>query len=145
MRKRTKARELALQVLYQVEITKYNFETCFADFCKPRKRGRGSIRQFTEDLVRGVVEHKDEIDKVISEAAENWQLGRMAVVDKNILRMAAFELMFADDIPPKVSINEAIDIAKKYGDQNSSKFVNGILDNINKKHKKASQPPFLHK
>lgn len=141
MRKRTKARELALQVLYQIEITKDSPEACLADFWgNHEEEAEPSVRKFAEDLVYGAAAHKEEIDAAISAAAENWHLDRMAVVDKNILRMAAYELLFAVDIPPKVSINEAIDIAKKYGDQNSSKFVNGILDNINKKQRKPIKP-----
>jgi transcription antitermination factor NusB len=76
------------------------------------------------------------IDKVISDYATNWELKRMAVTDRNILRFATYELLFMKDIPPKVSINEAIDIAKKYGDRDSGKFVNGILDKINKTERK---------
>lgn len=134
MRKRSKAREFALQVLYQIEVTKDTPQACLEDFWKSRQgeESHASVKEFTENLVKEVAGHKDELDKMISEAAQNWELDRMAVVDKNILRMAACELLFMPDIPPKVAINEAIDIAKKYGDENSGKFVNGILDNINK-------------
>jgi N utilization substance protein B len=82
--------------------------------------------------VLGVSNKTEKIDKVISECATNWQLNRMAVIDRNILRAAAYELLFADGIPPKVAINEAIDMAKRYGDSESGKFVNGVLDKINK-------------
>jgi len=133
MRKRTRAREFALQVLYQIEVSRIPVAACLDDFWKNRETApEEAIRAFTESLVRGVVAQQDEIDKVIGEAAENWHLNRMAVVDKNILRLATYELLFMGDIPPKVSINEAIDIAKKYGDQDSSKFVNGVLDKINR-------------
>jgi len=133
MRKRTKAREFALQVLYQIDITKGDSKACLEDFWKSREyEAEASVKEFTESLVFGVARYKDKIDKVISDAAENWQLGRMATVDRNILRMSTYELLFMSDIPPKVSINEAIDIAKKYGDQDSSRFVNGILDKISK-------------
>jgi len=133
MRKRTKAREFALQILYQIDITKDDMAACLADFWKNREgEPESAIKVFAENLVTGIVGHKDEIDKAISEAAQNWQLERMAVVDRNILRLATYELLCREDIPPKVSINEAIDIAKKYGDQDSGKFVNGILDKISK-------------
>jgi len=133
MRKRTKAREFALQILYQVEISKNGLQNCLNDFWKNREcTTNDAIREFTESLVRGICDRREEIDKVITKATENWQLSRMAAVDRNILRMASYELLFMPDIPPKVSINEAIDIAKKYGDQDSSKFVNGVLDKINK-------------
>jgi len=133
MRKRTRAREAALQILYQVDITKSDAKACFEDFWNSREESvDGPVKDFAEELVFGVFDNRDEIDKSISEAAENWQLNRMAVVDRNILRITTYELMFRQDIPPKVSINEAIEIAKKYGDPDSSKFVNGILDKINK-------------
>jgi N utilization substance protein B len=77
------------------------------------------------------------VDRTIGKCAENWEMERMATVDRNILRIACFELMFAEGIPPKVAINEAIDIAKKYGDKDSGKFVNGILDRINKTERRS--------
>jgi len=133
MRKRTKAREFALQILYQIDITKSDAGSTIEDFWKNREIDtEGVVKEFAEGIILGVIEHKDEIDKAISEAAENWELGRMAVVDRNILRMTTYELLHRQDIPPKVSINEAIEIAKKYGDRDSGKFVNGILDKINK-------------
>ena len=85
---------------------------------------------FMESLVKGVIEHREEIDEMIVKYAKNWNLGRMAVIDRNILRLAAYEMMFRGDIPPVVSINEAVDIAKKYSTDDSGKFVNGILDQI---------------
>jgi N utilization substance protein B len=81
-------------------------------------------------LVRGVCKHKEEIDRIINETSENWKLDRMGIVDRNILRFAIFELMFADDIPSNVSMNEAIEIAKRYGTADSPSFINGILDKI---------------
>ncbi|MCX5716239.1 MAG: transcription antitermination factor NusB [Candidatus Omnitrophica bacterium] len=133
MRKRTRAREFALQVLYQLDITKSPSPDCLLDFWKNREAEvEPSVKEFAEAIVREVEAHSKEIDKAISESAENWELGRMATVDRNILRAATCELLFMPDIPPKVAINEAIDIAKKYGDKDSSKFVNGILDKINK-------------
>jgi len=91
-----------------------------------------SVRGFAEDIVNGVNSNKEELDRTITTYAANWEMGRMATVDRNILRIASYELLFAEDIPPKVAINEAIEMAKKYGDKNSGKFVNGILDKINK-------------
>jgi N utilization substance protein B len=133
MRKRTQAREFALQVLYQIDITRVDPGVCLEDFWKRREeKAEAEVREFAEAIVYGTVEHKPDIDKTISGAAQNWELNRMAVVDRNILRMTAYELLYRTDIPPKVSINEAIEIAKRYGDQDSGKFVNGILDKINK-------------
>ena len=132
MRKRTKAREYALQILYAIDITKDDPKSCIEHFWEGNNEVESDIREFSESLVLGVAEKKDEIDKMISTYATNWQLERMAVIDRNVLRFAAYELLFMKDIPPKVSINEAIDIAKKFGGNDSGKFVNGILDKINK-------------
>lgn len=89
-----------------------------------------SIRLFAEPLIRGTLQHRDEIDAHIRRVARNWDLHRMAVVDRNILRLAVYEMMFRDDIPPVVSINEAVDIAKRFSTQDSGRFVNGILDKL---------------
>jgi len=132
MRKRTKARECALQILYAIDITGDAPKECMEMFWNNYEDVEPDIREFADALVLGVSKNKEKIDKVISDYATNWQMKRMAVIDRNILRFAAYELLFAADIPPKVSINEAIDIAKKYGEKDSGKFVNGILDKINK-------------
>jgi N utilization substance protein B len=89
-----------------------------------------ATREFADGLIRGVVEHRPELDQRITQFAQNWDLKRMAVVDRNILRLAIFEMYFRQDIPPVVSINEAVDIAKKFSTADSGKFVNGILDRI---------------
>jgi N utilization substance protein B len=132
MRKRTKARECALKILYAVDIVKGDAAEQMASLWQSEPETGQEVRQFSEMLVDGVVKNMTRIDKVITEYATNWQLSRMAVIDRNILRMATYELLYLDDVPPKVAINEAIDIAKKYGDQDSGKFVNGVLDKINK-------------
>lgn len=131
MRRRTKARECALQVLYQIDITGMYTERCLRTYWEYfQKDIDPSIKEFAEQLVWGVAQNIEVIDKIIGTYAENWKVERMAVVDRNVLRMATYELLYRDDIPPKVSINEAIDIAKKYGDLESGKFVNGLLDRI---------------
>jgi transcription antitermination factor NusB len=132
MRKRTKAREYALQILYAVDITKDDPKDCIDRFWEGNDEATEEVKKFADELVLGVADKKEEIDKKLSEYATNWQLDRMAVIDRNVLRFAAYELLFMKDIPPKVSINEAIDIAKKFGGSDSGKFVNGILDKINK-------------
>ena len=132
MRRRTKARECALKILYQMEMTKDAYADSIKKFWEREPEAEESVKEFTSQLVKGVSDNIKEIDKAISEYATNWLIKRMAVVDRNILRIAAFELLYLDDIPPKVSINEGVDIAKKYGDKNSGKFVNGVLDKINK-------------
>ncbi|MFH1640944.1 MAG: transcription antitermination factor NusB, partial [Candidatus Omnitrophota bacterium] len=88
------------------------------------------VKNFTFELVKGVAENLEKIDSAIASYAANWQLKRMAFVDRNILRMGCFELMFREDIPPKVAINEAVELAKKYSDREAAKFVNGILDKV---------------
>jgi transcription antitermination protein NusB len=89
-----------------------------------------ATRHFSDTLIRGVVEHRAEIDERIVQIAQNWDLQRMAVVDRNVLRLAIYEMLYRDDIPPVVSINEAVDIAKKFSTGDSGKFVNGLLDKI---------------
>jgi len=96
----------------------------------PPTAEESAVRLFAEPLIRGTVEHRNEIDEHIKNHAKNWELHRMAVVDRNILRLAIYEMLHRADIPPVVSINEAVDIAKKFSTQDSGKFVNGILDKI---------------
>jgi transcription antitermination protein NusB len=96
----------------------------------PPTAEEAAIRVFADPLIRGALEHRDEADEIIKKHAKNWDLHRMAAVDRNILRLAIFEMLHRDDIPPVVSINEAVDIAKKFSTQDSGKFVNGILDKV---------------
>lgn len=96
----------------------------------PPTADEAAIRLFAEPLIRGTLEHRAVIDEKIKFYAKNWELPRMAVVDRNILRLAIFEMLHRDDIPPVVSINEAVDIAKKFSTPDSGKFVNGILDKV---------------
>ena len=96
----------------------------------PPTADEAAMRLFAEPLIRGVLEHRDAIDEQIRNHAKNWELHRIAAVDRNILRLAIYEMLHRPDIPPVVSINEAVDIAKKFSTQDSGKFVNGILDKI---------------
>jgi transcription antitermination protein NusB len=96
----------------------------------PATTEEAAMRLFAEPLIRGALEHRDEADELIKKHAQNWELHRIAAVDRNILRLAIYEMLHRDDIPPVVSINEAVDIAKKFSTQDSGKFVNGILDKI---------------
>jgi N utilization substance protein B len=96
----------------------------------PPTADEAAARQFADPLIRGVLEHRDEIDAIIKKHALNWELHRIAAVDRNILRLAMYEMLHREDIPPIVSINEAVDIAKKFSTQDSGKFVNGILDKV---------------
>jgi len=132
MRKRTLSREIALKILYASEITGEPVDDAARKFWENEVIGGDEVKTYAEMLVSGVGSHLEEIDSAISRFAANWEIGRMATIDRNIIRVAAFELMFLDDIPPKVAMNEAIEIAKKYGDKDSGKFVNGILDRISR-------------
>lgn len=135
MRKRTRARECALQILYQIDITHYNYPYALNDYISNSKIA-GDVRSYCERLVEGVIKDLNDIDEVITRYATNWQLKRMAVVDRNILRLATFELLYLEDIPFKVTINEAVELAKKFGDEDSGKFINGVLDKISKEELK---------
>lgn len=136
MRNRTKGRECALKILYAADIRKDPPDECGRLFWESHPTIKDEVRDFAGFLVRGVSENKGSVDSAISKYAMNWEIQRMATVDRNILRLATFELLFADNIPPKVSINEAIEMAKRYGDKDSGKFVNGVLDKINKTERK---------
>ena len=126
---RRHARELAMQALFSMDMSYCFSRQMLADYCRcfpPNKRAY----PYFERLTAGVMKSKADIDSVIERYSSNWKVRRMACVDRNILRVAIFELLFCTDIPAKVSINEAIDIAKKYGSSESGAFINGILDSI---------------
>jgi transcription antitermination factor NusB len=135
MRVRSKAREIALCVLYQVETSKLDGKTLLDRYITryPQKQ---EVIDFAHSLVEGVAFRFSELDMIIKRYAKNWQIDRMAIIDRNILRLTILELLFLDGIPPKVSINEAIELAKRFGDIDSPRFVNGILDKVYKSEKK---------
>lgn len=143
MRKRSKAREYALQILYQMDIRHSHSAQVIHEFWENHDSPPAEIRSFADQLVEGTMEHLGEIDPVITRYASNWSLKRMGMVDRNIIRLGTFELMWLKEVPPKVSLNEAVELAKRYGDADSSKFVNGVLDAIHKSLKPhdAPQPP----
>jgi len=142
VRKRTLARDLALKFLYQIDITRDAESGELEFFWQNQEEVESSVKEFAETLIKGVAGKLDEIDKNISRFADNWELRRMAVVDRNILRLGTFELLYRHDVPPTVCINEAIELAKRFGDAESAKFINGILDAIYKAHARtdASSP-----
>jgi transcription antitermination protein NusB len=128
MGSRHQSRERALQILFQYDI--HGKPGLWLDeFWKPLKDNEES-RVFAERLVGGVQEHKKDLDALIGRYATNWKISRMQIVDRNILRLGAFELLWLDDVPAKVTMNEAIELAKDFGDEEAAKFVNGILDKI---------------
>jgi transcription antitermination protein NusB len=126
---RREGRELALQMLYAQDSQKSELRETLRGF-RDGVEAVQRVREFAEELVLGVQQHQTEIDEAIKARSKNWSLSRMPRVDLNIMRLATFELLFRSDIPKKVSINEAIEIAKKYGDKESPAFVNGILDEM---------------
>lgn len=147
MRKRTRSREFALQVLYQIDITQGVVNDILTDFWMDRSdialsskekkiieedKKDPDVKSYAEILTRGSLDNLKQIDQVIEKYAENWTIRRMAYVDRNILRIATYEMLYRDDIPHKVAINEAVELAKRYGEPDSSKFVNGILDRVAK-------------
>ena len=129
MGERRRARELAVQVLFHLEFSHDDPSEVFDLICE-NFDARKSIRDFSRKLVLGVYDKKKTLDKVISKASKNWRINRMARLDKSILRLAAFEIMFVEDIPPKVSLDEAVEIGKKFGGEDSGRYINGVLDNI---------------
>jgi N utilization substance protein B len=130
MTRRSRGREVALQVLYQVEQNPGVPAEEISGFIKRRLLGDRKLCEFTDGLITGVKEHQAGIDAIISQVAENWRLDRMAAIDRNILRLGAYEMLFCPEIPAKVAINEALELAKRYSTAQSSRFVNGILDRV---------------
>jgi N utilization substance protein B len=130
MGKRRQARILALQVMYQYDAGHRPTDEIFSSFWETQEETTAEVRHFVEELVSGFLEHSEKIDLLIGDYSRHWEPERMAVVDRNILRLAIFELLYREDIPPKVTINEFVDVAKKYSTEESGAFVNGILDRI---------------
>jgi N utilization substance protein B len=127
--RRTKARERALQALYQIDVAAAGIDEALANFWRSFEPVEEAVRVLAEELVRGVAERRREVDETIERASSNWRIDRMAKVDRNVLRLAVYELV-ATDVPVKVAINEAIELGKKYGSESSGAFVNGVLDRI---------------
>ncbi|QJA06710.1 transcription antitermination factor NusB [Thermosulfurimonas marina] len=126
---RHKGRQIALQVLYQWDVAGVPLAEALATY-REHLNPSPEAFEFARELVEGVKEKKDELDALISRYSRNWRLERMLATDRNILRLATYELLFRPDIPPKVSLNEAVELAKEFGSEDSPAFVNGILDAI---------------
>jgi N utilization substance protein B len=130
MGRRRKAREVALQVLFEIDVLKIDpkeaIDLFWHNFEAPKE-----ARNFSTRLIQGVQEKKQEIDGLIESFSDNWALARMSRVDRNILRLAVYEFLYCIDVPPKVTLNEAIDLGKEFGTENSGSFINGILDALN--------------
>jgi N utilization substance protein B len=126
---RRQARELAMQALFYMDMRNNASLLMFESFCdnfRPPKKAN----PFFMKLVNGVLETRSEIDCLIERFSKNWKMNRMSCVDRNVMRIAVYELLHCQDIPPKVSINEAVDIGKKFGTEESGAFINGIMDSI---------------
>ena len=126
MRRRTRAREIAVQFLYQLDLRGDEVLEFLPEYVEHETTDK-EVRDFTIRLVQGSRRHQTETDSRLRDVTRNWDLSRMATLDRNVLRMAVFELLHCPDIPPKVTINEAIDLAKRYSTADSGAFVNGIL------------------
>jgi N utilization substance protein B len=144
---RRKAREASLQLLYEMDLSQKGFEEVLSDLRKRESfplcgleesaETQQEILEFTRQIVDGVFHNVREIDQLIESHSTHWKISRMPSVDRNILRMAVFELLYCPDIPPSVTINEAIEIGKRFGTEESGAFINGVLDHIAKDLKKV--------
>lgn len=132
MGKRRKSRELSLQLLYQLDVQGEPRAEPYFDEFWARHPVDQEVRDFVGALVRGTKLHQAKIDEMIAQYAEHWELERMAVVDRNILRQGIFELLWRMEVPPKVVINEALEVAKKFSTRESTRFINGMLDRVHK-------------
>jgi transcription antitermination factor NusB len=129
MRTRTLAREAALQYLYEVDVVGADEAEPIGPFLE-RQLGRAEAREYAGLLINGTLHNRDEIDATLARCSENWSLERMAIVDRNVLRLGVFEILHSGDVPHKVAINEAINLSRRFSTEESCAFVNGILDKI---------------
>lgn len=137
--RRRKARELALRMLYQMETNSEDTDRALARYCESFPYQQDVI-DYTWVLLSGIEREKDAIDGLIKSASDNWRLDRITYVDINILRLGIYEMLYSEDVPPKVAIDEAIEIGKKYGNEDSREFINGVLDRVLKDfYKKEKQ------
>ena len=140
---RRKAREDALKILYQLDISdNFKLPIDLESFEYIFSNNKTSLsKDFTIEIVKGVLQHSDFIDKIISKSSLKWKLDRLLLIDRNILRIAVYEIWFLPEIPSAVSINEAIEISKKYTSEDSPKFINGVLNNIKEEFEKYEKNP----
>ena len=128
MATRSRAREVALQALFQEDLNPRDSRDQLAPFVEARLQ-RDDLREFATSLVLGVLRNQDELDAVLEAKADNWSLGRMAATDRNVLRLGAFEIRYTST-PDRVAVNEAVELAKRFGSKQSSQYENGILDKL---------------
>ncbi|MBI2974335.1 MAG: transcription antitermination factor NusB [Deltaproteobacteria bacterium] len=132
MGERRKGREFALQILYAYDSSKLELNEVLKSFWIANTEFSEEIKTFTEEIVRGTCSRMEEIDSIIGTHSTNWKVSRMGIVDRNILRFAVYELLWRPDIPVRVTLNEAIEVAKQYGTEDSGSFINGVLDKVAK-------------
>lgn len=143
MHGRRKAREVALQVLYSLNFVNLDVQQALELFWGNFTAAK-EAKDFASALVEGTWSHRAELDLLIAGCSDNWSLGRMSKVDISILRLAVFEFLYCPDIPPKVTLNEAVDLGKTFGSENSGAFINGILDALNSKIERENANNPLH-
>jgi len=129
MGSRRKSREFALQALFDMDMSQNNSEERIELFCR-NFTPSNKVLPFFQGLILGIKKNKNEIDSLIEKFSSNWKISRISCVDRNVMRIAVYEMLYCEDIPSKVSINEAIEIGKKYGSEDSGSFINGILDSV---------------
>ncbi len=129
MGKRRRARELAIQVLFHMENNPGDPGECFDRVCESFDAAK-EVRAYSREVVLGVWEKRADLDRLMRRSSKNWRVERMSRVDRNILRLAIYEVLYRKDVPPKVSIDEAVELGKRYGTEESGAFINGILDHI---------------
>ena len=129
MSRRSRAREVVMQLLYRDDLNGIGPHDSDNQFLTGRLNGNQKLVEFADTILQGVRQHRESIDEKLQATTENWKLSRMAATDRNVMRIAAWEILFGDT-PPRVAINEAIEISRRYGDEKSSRFVNGVLDQL---------------
>ncbi len=133
MSTRRASRECAVQLLFQLEFCDEDSEKAFSAYwAEQEENSHKKVRKFTEELVRGVLERREDVDAMITRCADNWSISRIARLDLSVLRLGVYEILFCEDIPAAVSINEAVDLAKYFSSRESGRFVNGVLDRVRK-------------
>jgi transcription antitermination protein NusB len=137
--RRRKARELALRMLYQFETNGGDPEGALLAYCESFPYQQ-DIVDYAKSILSGVKREKERIDTYIESACENWRMDRITYVDKGIMRLSVYEMLFSTDVPPKVAIDEAIELAKKYGSEDSREFINGVLDKVMREHYRNRDP-----
>lgn len=134
---RRRARERAVQFLFGLDFTRYDWQTAIEDFWAANPV-RPTVKHYAEMLIEGVMTHREEIDRAIAEAVEHWTPERVGRIERNVLRIAVFEMRHRPDVPRTVAISEAIEVAKRYGAEDAPRFINGVLDRIGNGHARAS-------